>query len=1333
MACFAVIVGGAWFTGAERLKFLVGLGLVSVLAVLSGGAGATNDALGFHPVFRVMDVSSGLPDPHVEAIVQDIHGYVWIGTQGGLIRHEGRELSLLPRDLQQPGALPDNNIMSLHAHSDGMIWAAVAGAGAVEIGPDLMPRRHLAPQSDGGVLPHANIWSMVEDCEGRLWLAFMRGGVSRFDPVTEELVSIPQEEDYGLLPVGWQTELAVDSDCRVWLAQTGRVSVTAEDQDPPRFTEVLSGDPGDPPLFFTLLNHSELGVLSGRGSDLLAMRAGDGRGRAPTAERLATLNGLVIGLAELPDGRVVAATVAGMNIFDPATGSLESITARPDLPDALPSNTLANPMVDREGGIWASVTRRGLVYLPPEHDAFSRLHRGFQPNPDAIRDHVDLISPAVSPGSFWIGAEHGVQRLDLNTGVIENARAYFPDVPPEPMWRRFRGFWERPADGLIVLDGNSLWWVKSEAGESEVLLQPADLNHGGVRFLQPGTPESLWVGTASSGMVYLNLTSRQLRWYGPDQPPPRLLPESSPRLMIRDPRGQLLLAGTNTLFRYREGEGFSPILSLDRDRISDLAFADDGNLWIAKDAGLSQWRWEGDEPRQLERYDIASMVERASLIRVFPQSDHEVWLVLNNGVARLNPQTGETRLFTRSDGLAPDEFKASASVSLPDGRLMLGGNRGLMFVNPERVRAEPVAPPVHLTRISAGDLERVLTPGEREPLALGWNQNSVRLDFSALTFVAPERLVYRVRLHGWDDDWIELRQLGHMYYSNLRPGTYRFEVQAATDGGRWTTTGDSLVIDLAPPPWASPPAFAAYAGLMLIGMVVSWRGARQARRRRRHLREIQQKRDLAEGQRKLLQRLNEDLEPIPLAHAIATEMLQLTAAPSASFGYVHEQMPRQLIMVGDGEPLSREDWRAQTRSVDQRRSQLVELEADREQVARVLLTAPAAGFKPDDEQRLALLVDLAQQALHNSLLLQRVKRLAERAEAANHAKSEFLATMSHEIRTPLHGVMGMADLLHARETEPEPLELINTLRASGRQLQRVIDDVLDISGIEAGRLRIKREPFELVSVLEHVIDLHAPNAARKGLDIRLQIQADLPGVILGDSDRLAQVLGNLLNNAVKFTEHGAIEMAVMRDRGNHLKFAVRDTGPGINPDQKQRLFQPFSQLDNSIRRLHGGSGLGLAISRQIAEAMGGQLDLVPRRWPGSTFMLSLPHAGPVRHSPMTALLRDIVVVGLLDAPTFRVLLRHARRWGFRVRNGWCCPPETDALLLVDPRVLSGNPTIARHWLSVCKQGFLLQSPYVPATDADWPVPTHFQFLRWPLLEARLIAALLDRVLEQHQA
>ena len=1283
--------------------------------------------LEFHPVFRPLDGTSGLPDSQVEAIVQDRYGYVWIGTRSGLVRHEGSQLSLLPRDPRQPGALPDNNITTLHAHSDGMVWAGVYDAGVVEIGPDLLPRRHLAPVSQGGVLPYSQVWSMAEDCEGHLWLAFMRGGLARFDPRSEELLMIEQSEDYGLTSQGFQVQIQVDSQCRIWLAQTHRLGVLSPDAETPRFEAVLAGGADIRQFIISVAEHP-LGILVGRGRELLVVTESAGHPKEFEVQQLASFQREITNLQLLPDDRVAVSTAMGLVLLDPATGWLEQIGERPDLFDALPSNALGpTALVDHEGALWLGVIRSGLVYLPPEHATFARLQRGYPPDGGFALERVTVVSPGISNDVIWVAADEGIQRLDLAAGTITPAHDLFPGYPNPPGRRGNRGLLERPGE-LVVLTAEILGAYGQPPRLIRGLLEARQMGTANFTLLEPEGPDAVWVATETQGLALVDLESAEFTHFGPDQPWPYQLPERAPKRMRRDAEAGLILAGATTVYRYDPDQGFIAVADVAASRITDLAFAGPGHLWVGQGNGLSEWRWHDGRFELLRDHDITALLERSSLHRVFPLRDDEIWLVLSNGLARLNPQTGESRLFTRGDGLPAAEPHPDASLMLPDGRIVVGSNRGLVLINPEHARSEAVPPPVHLTRVIAGNLDWVLIPGDRPPLALDWRQRSIRFHFSALTFIAPDRVRYRVRLQGWDADWIELRSLGQMYYSNLRPGRYRFEVQAATATGRWNEAGDHLVIDLAAAPWASPLAHAAYVALTLMAIAAIWITTQRTRRRRLQLQQEAQKRKLAEGQRNLLERLNADLAPLPLAQAIMTELLALTGAEWIRFAYVHEQMPSEPMTLSAGKSSSPETWPDEPDRADDPTRRRVVLTADREPVAEVALVASERGFPPDHEQRLGLLVGLAGQALHNSLLLQRVKHLAQRAETANQAKSEFLATMSHEIRTPLHGVLGMADLIHELETDPDKLDLIDTLRGSGQQLQRIINDVLDISRIESGRVEIAHEPFELVSLLEQVIDLHAPNAARKQLDLRLSIQSNLPLLAWGDPDRLSQILGNLISNAVKFTAAGAVELAALQQGDDRLVFAVRDSGPGIPASERGRLFQPFSQLDASISREHGGSGLGLAICQQLAEAMGGKVRLEDRRWPGSTFVLSLPQRTEAVTRPLSTQLSALTIVALVEAPTYRVLHRLARRWGFRLRNGWHCPPAAGALLLVDGRFSWEDPRLAA-WAECCAEGFCLQSPYLHQPAGSERQEHPLRFLRWPLQEGRLLAALFDHLLQ----
>jgi signal transduction histidine kinase len=259
----------------------------------------------------------------------------------------------------------------------------------------------------------------------------------------------------------------------------------------------------------------------------------------------------------------------------------------------------------------------------------------------------------------------------------------------------------------------------------------------------------------------------------------------------------------------------------------------------------------------------------------------------------------------------------------------------------------------------------------------------------------------------------------------------------------------------------------------------------------------------------------------------------------------------------------------------------------------------------------ALNADLERQLAENRQLRAEAQALALAAEAANRAKTEFLATMSHEIRTPLNGVLGMAQIMESGELDPDQRRRLDTITASGRSLLAVINAILDLSKIEAGKMDITAAPFDLATQMETLSHLYGGLARDKGLDFALTVSPGAAGWRLGDAERLRQVLSNLISNAVKFTESGAVRVTVDGD-GARLRAEVVDTGPGVPEDQRQRLFTKFAQLDSSSTRRIGGSGLGLAICKTLVELMGGKIAFFvpPEGGAGFSIDLPMPEASP---------------------------------------------------------------------------------------------------------------------------
>jgi len=1293
------MIGLSSASGSSRnaRRCVVAWRLVVLMAVVLASRG---EAAGV--IFERLTTADGLPDAVVEAAARDRHGYLWFATQGGLVRHEGLELRVLRHDPDDPTSLPGNNILSLLAGSDGHVWAAVSGHGLVRLeGTRIVD--HWASATQAGPLQGQYIWSMAEACDGSVWALYATDGLVRIEPETAQTRHFPAGER-GLPDSGFGMALIPGAGCRMWLLRLDGL-YHFDPAEPEVFRPVLAASQTDLPLLISMLLLEDgtawLGGTTGLQQFKLPRDPLNGEVEIgpfhPTPTSVATI-------AEDREQRIWLGLSHGIMLFDPESGTMESMTGDGE---SFPPVQINDISVGAEGEIWF-MTADGVARLPPGWEGV-RVYR----DPTPAAPAVQVTSVARHGDEIWLGStDRDVLRLDPSSGAMTrldppihsgNSTINGLHVTPERIWASKR-------TKVVVRDRSS--------GRDRVVIDADDEKGDLVVFLSPADAGRVWVGTNGDGLLLFDADGERVQRWHRDAAPQYRLDASTLRMIRRGPDGHWWLLGLETLLRQAEDGRFEVLHQADQG-FQAMEFQGDG-VWLASESVLEFFRIEQGFASPQKRYTAGDGLP-AGRIQSMVAVRGDLWLLTSIGLARLEPALDQFRRFPIEIGGAGMSFMPRSLALLEDGQFVAGTQDGAVRVDPRRLTPGGAPPPVWVTTLRAGDRRIGLGPGQDVLPKLQWHENSVEFAFRALSYADPARNRYRLRLLGWDRTWRE--QVGQQtrFYSNLPPGEYRFEVQAAGVDGIWNWAGDAVSFQIAPPLWRSNAAWALYALLAVTGIAAGWRANSNRRKRVQALREARTRQELSDRQRRFLERLNQSLEPDALAGSIVSAAAELTGARPCRFGYVHAEFPDQ-VWDAQHQQVERAEFDAALKG--DRRGDLLRVSGAREALAALWLPNGIPTQGEGERARLELLLQTAGQVLENARLLQEVRHFARQAEQASAAKSEFLAVMSHEIRTPLHGLMGMMEVLEQGLKDPGNLDMLRTMRASGRQLQRILNDVLDLSRIEAGRIELEPRPFVLPLMLERVLDLHAPNALAAGLAIRLRIAHDLAMMAIGDSDRISQVIGNLLNNAIKFTNEGAVELEAYLDHRGWLVLAVSDTGSGIESAFQKELFETFSRAEQVATRHHSGAGLGLAICRRLVEAMGGGIDVSSQPGRGSRFSVRLPLQGMRRRAPSPIpALENLRVRLALAAPDARVIRRLLRRWGIEMEPSPSAPGPANLLkvLIFDRRQLSG--AALQHQL-----GDLVAALEINSGAADLPpdaCPASIRRIRAPLTEQRLLGALLD--------
>jgi PAS domain S-box-containing protein len=656
----------------------------------------------------------------------------------------------------------------------------------------------------------------------------------------------------------------------------------------------------------------------------------------------------------------------------------------------------------------------------------------------------------------------------------------------------------------------------------------------------------------------------------------------------------------------------------------------DGTMWLGTDGGgLS--RFKGGK---FTNFTSQAGLLDDTLFQILDDSKGNLWISSNRGIFRVarsqldefaqgNIHQISTHSFGLADGMRSRECNGGfqeAGWRLRDGQLAFPTMKGVALVDPAHLVINRLEPRVLVERIVV-DTREVST---RSALRLPPGKGQFEFQYTATSFIEPGKIRFKYILEGFDKEWTDAGARRTAFYTNIPPGTYKFRVIACNADHVWSRTDESVSFVLRPHFYQTSP-FAAAIILAIVALFASAYRIRVNRLRaqqRRLERLVDERTEALSGSEKKFRQLAENIR----------EVFWMMDPETGAFLYVSPAFDE---LFGSSADLVLENPNAWFASIHPDDCELVQdLRARQrrgerlEREYRIVASGRSRwlwdrAFPIIESGRLNRIVGIveeitvrkeAEQVLRrsNDELEQRVRErttelfhLKEVAEAANRAKSEFLANMSHELRTPMNGIIGMTGLVLATEMDAERKEYLDIVNFSANSLLTIIDDILDFSKVEAGKLSLQKLPFRVRECLDQASAAISVKAAEKGLHLRHSVDPGVPETVLGDASRLRQILLNLIGNAVKFTSRGGIDVDVRIENQSAtqitIEICVTDTGVGI-PKEKQRLiFDAFTQVDGSSTREFGGTGLGLAICSQLVTLMDGKIWVESEAGQGSRF------------------------------------------------------------------------------------------------------------------------------------